>query len=168
MISLKKLSFLLVCILLVSSLTACNKNKFTANGFKNVDFSKEQKIHLVTKDFVYNVIVSYNEYGAFSLSFSDDAPEVLESLSVELINDSCKIKTRKSEQSLSVRLLTPEFFPLVLYKFFSVTDFSLVQWTFTEDKTACFFEQDILSKKVLFTVQKSVEETSQSYTVEIK
>ena len=165
---LKKLSFLLAGLFSVCVLASCNSTNFKTAGFKNVDFSKEQKIHVVTKDFAYNILVSYNSYGSFTMRFIDEAPETLKDVSVEFVNDACTIKTEYLEHTVSVDMLTMEFFPLVLYKFFSVTDFNSVQWEFNEAENICFFETSVSGKVVVFSASKALEAKEQIYMIEIK
>ncbi len=165
---LKKLSFLLACLFCICSFASCSGDKFKTAGFKNVDFSKEQRIHLVTKDFTYNILVSYNSYGCFAMRFIDEVPKTLENVSVELVNDICTIKTGDVKHSVSVDMLTPEFFPLVLFKFFSVTDFNSVQWEFNEAENTCFFEAQVSGKVIVFTAAKASDTEEQIYMIEIK
>lgn len=167
MTPLKKLSFLLACLLSVCAFTSCS-NSFKTAGFKNVDFSKEQRIHIVTKDFTYNILASYNSYGCFTMKFVDDTPETLKDVSIELVNDVCTIKTAHVKHSVSVDVLTAEFFPLVLYKFFSDTDFNSVQWEVYENENTCFFESQVSGRKVTFTAANSLEGEEQIYMIEIK
>ena len=149
-------------------LASCNSVSFKTAGFKNVDFSKEQKIHVVTKDFAYNVLASYNSYGRLTVSFVDEAPETLKDVSVEFINDVCTIKTGGLSHSISVDALSVEFFPLVLYRLFSATDFNSVQWESDLTEDTCFFETTVSGKKIVFSASRSLQNKEQVYMIEIK
>lgn len=149
-------------------LTSCDMNKLTKSDFQEVDFSQEQKIHIVTDENIYNIVVTFNENKEFNLHFSDEAPDVYKQLSVSVKGEICTVSDGEIIYEKPIEDFNNDFLPKIIYNFFSITDFSAVEYNYNEAEKTRFFETFCCGKTLIFTSQLSLDEKSQSFVIEIK
>lgn len=165
---LKRLSLLFSVLIFCSLFSSCKTEFLKQSKFKTIDFSEVQKVQLVNSDVVYNVLLSMNENGVVSFSFLEEAPVTLLNMNIKINNDICEIESEDIKFSTSINNFSNDFSPVIIYKFLTETDFQNAQFIFKSDENAYCLEKTVLGRRVVFTVQLSLDENSQSYMIEIK
>ncbi len=168
MSDLKRLSLLLLCLLFCFLFSSCKTEFLKQSNFKTVDFSEVQKVQLVTNDEIYNILLSKSDNGCVTITFIDEAPVTILDMNIKIKNDVCEIQSDDINFSTSINNFNNDFSPVIIYKFLIETDFSNEQFEFKSDDNAYFIVKTVLGKTVLFKVQLSLDELSQSYIIEIK
>ncbi len=133
-----------------------------------VDFSEVQKVQLVTNDEIYNILLSESDNGCVTINFTDEAPDILLDMNIKITNDICEIQSDDINFSTSINNFNNNFLPVVIYKFLIETDFCNEQFNFESEDNVYFLEKTVLGKKLIFKIQLSLDELSQSYIIEIK
>ena len=134
----------------------------------DVDFTKEQKIQLVTGGDIYNVTVIYDENGKLYFKYLDETSEALKNTSIEIIAGSCTLKNDGIEYTTTLDSFPDEFAPKILYMFFYTTDFEETEFLYDSEERVYTTEKEVFGKSVIFNVQFSLDETTQNYIIEIK
>lgn len=147
---------------------SCEMNKLTKSDFQEVDFSQEQKIHVVTNENIYNIVVTFSENKDFSLRFSDEAPDVYKQLSVSVNGGICTVSDGEITYEKPIEEFNNTFLPKIVYSFFEETDFSAVEYTYNETEKTRFFECFCCGKTLVFTAQLSLDSEAQNFVIEIK
>lgn len=150
------------------SLSSCKVNSFGISNFQDVNFKEPQKVQLVTEDAVYNVSVSFNEYGEFTLCFLEEVPIGLENLKINIKNDICNIENDDIIYTKNIDDFNNDFFPKLIYEFFRTTDFKNDEYVFNETEKSAFIERNVLEKKLVFTIQLSLDNDTQIYKIELR
>lgn len=164
----KRLSLLLCCSLFCFTLFSCKAELTKSNKLKTIDFSEVQRVQLVTKDEIYNILLSENKNGCVNISFLEEAPATLLNMSVKIYDGICELQSDETSFSVSINNFNNNFSPLIIYKFLLSTDFQNEQFEFNTDDNSYFLEKTVLGRTVKFTVAPSLDELSQSYMIEIK
>lgn len=89
-------------------------------------------------------------------------------MSIKITNDFCEIQSDDISFSTSINNFSNNFLPVIIYKFLMETDFTNEQFEFKCDENLYVIEKTVLGKTVVFKVQLSLDESSQSYIIEIK
>lgn len=89
-------------------------------------------------------------------------------MSIKITNDFCEIQSDDISFSTSINNFSNNFLPVIIYKFLMETDFTNEQFEFKCDENLYVIEKTVLGKTVTFKVQLSLDESSQSYIIEIK
>lgn len=168
MSNLKRLSLLLLCLVFCILFSSCKTEFLKQNNFKTVDFSEVQKVQLVTNDEIYNILLSKSANGCVTITFTDEAPVTILDMNIKIKNDVCEIQSDDINFSTGINNFNNDFSPVIIYKFLIETDFANEQFNFETGDSVCFLEKSVLGKTVLFKVQLSLDELSQSYIIEIK
>ncbi len=168
MINLKRLSLLLLCLVFCFLFSSCKTELFKQNNFKTIDFSEVQKVQLVANNEIYNILLSKSDNGGVNITFTDEAPDTLLCMNIKITNDVCEIQSDDINFSTSINNFNNNFSPVVIYKFLIETDFYNEQFNFENEDNVYFFKKNVLGKTVVFKVQLSLDESSQSYIIEIK
>ena len=166
--TIKKLSLILLCIILSAFSVSCSKTTFNKSNFQDVNFTEQQKVQLVTNDSVYNILVSLNENNEFTLTFLDEAPEIYKNISVEIKNDICIISSDGILYEKNINEFNNLFLPKIIYIFLSETDFKTATFICNEAEKSYYLEKSVCEKTVVFTVQLSLDESTQNYILEIR
>ena len=168
MSNLKRLSLLLLCLVFCFLFSSCKTELFKQNNFKTIDFSEVQKVQLVANNEIYNILLSKSDNGGVNITFTDEAPDTLLCMNIKITNDVCEIQSDDINFSTSINNFNNNFSLAVIYKFLIETDFANEQFNSESGDNACFLEKTVLGKTVIFKVQLSLDESSQSYIIEIK
>ena len=168
MSALKRVLLISLCFLICVLFTSCESDALKTSDFKKVDFKKEQKVQLVTNNEVYNILVSISEAGCFAMRFSEEAPKTLDDMKIKITNENCERESTGIKYSTSINNFSSDFFPRIIYAFFNETDFENADFTLNEEENSCFLEKIVSGKKVIFTIQLSLDKTSQNYIIEIR
>ncbi len=89
-------------------------------------------------------------------------------MNVKINNDVCELQSEDINFSTSINNFNNDFLPVIIYKFLLETDFANEQFNYERAGNVYFIEKIVLGKTVVFTVQLSLDESSQSYMIEIK
>lgn len=168
MITLKRLLLLFVSLIILCVFVSCKAQFLKTEKLRIPDFSEVQKVQLVTNDKVYNIMLSHSEKGNTNITFVDDAPETLLRMKVKIHNDVCDLTSDDINFSANINNFSNDFLPLIIYKFLVETDFQNEQFNFNSEDDFYFIEKCVLGKTVIFNIQLSLTEDSQSYLIEIK
>ena len=98
----KRISLLLLCILFSLTFFSCKAELLKNDKLKTIDFSEVQKVQLVTKDEVFNILLSKNENGCVNISFLEEAPVTLLNMNVKIFGDVCELKSDDINYSTSI------------------------------------------------------------------
>lgn len=133
-----------------------------------MNFTEQQKVQLVTSDNVYNILVSLSENNEFTLTFLDEAPLIYKNISVEIKNNICKVSSEDIVYEKNINEFNNDFLPKIIYIFLSETDFKTAEFMYNEADKSCYLEKTVCEKTVVFTVQLSLDESTQNYILEIR
>lgn len=164
----KRLLLISICLFGCFLLTACKVNELNKNDFQEVKFTEKQKLQVVTNDEVYNTFVLFNQNNDFSFCFSDEAPQTYKNILVEVKNNICVISNDGISYEKNINDFHNDFSPKIIYLFFSQTDFKNVDFSYNESEKSCCFEKVICDKTVVFTIQLSLDNSTQNYILEIR
>lgn len=165
---LKRISFLFVVFFICFVFSSCKSELLKSNNLRTIDFSETQKVQVVTNDEIYNINLLKNENGCVNISFLEEAPVTLLNMNVKINNDVCELQSEDINFSTSINNFNNDFLPVIIYKFLLETDFANEQFNYERAGNVYFIEKIVLGKTVVFTVQLSLDESSQSYMIEIK
>ena len=154
-----------MCLLVT---TSCNSFFNNTSDFKEVDFTNGQKIQLVTGEDVYNLFVSFNENGEFTLKYLPETSEILENITVTVKGDNVEISSVELEFSKNINEFNNSFAPKIIYMFFKNTDLKTENFVFDNSKNSKTLTKNILEKTVDFTVTLAKDEPSQVYLLKIR
>lgn len=154
-----------MCLLVTSS---CNSFLNSTSDFKEVDFTNGQKIQLVMGEDVYNLFVSFNENGEFTLKYLSETSEILANTTVTIKGDNAEISSAELEFSKNINEFNNLFVPKIIYIFFKNTDFKTGNFTFDNSKNSKTLTKNVLEKTVDFTVTLTENKQSQVYLLEIR
>ena len=124
---------MLMCLLVT---TSCSSFFYNTSDFKEVDFTNGQKIQLVTGEDVYNLFVSFNENGEFTLKYLQEASEILKNTTVTIKGDNVEISSVELEFSKNINEFNNSFAPKIIYMFFKNTDFKTETFTFDKSENS--------------------------------
>ena len=158
----------MLCGVVGFSFVSCNSDSLKKSSFQEVNFKEKQKVQLVTNDDVYNILVSFNDVGEFQMQFLEDAPEIYKDLNINIKNEVCVIESTGLKFTKNINEFNNDFFPKIIYHFFIITDFMNEDYVYDDVEKCAFLEKNILEKKVVFTMQLSLNNTPQIYKIEIK
>jgi len=166
--ALKRVLLVSLCFLICVFFSSCEADALKISDFKKVDFSKEQKVQLVTNDDVYNILVTISGDGCFLMRFSEEVPETLADMKIKILNENCEIESTDIKYSASINNFSSDFFPRIIYEFFNGTDFTDAEFSLNEAEKSCFLEKIVSGKRVIFTIQLSLDKSTQNYIIEIR
>lgn len=146
----------------------CNKQTLKKSDFQEVDFTEKQKIQVVIKNEIYNVMVSFNENNEFTFVFLDEAPVTYKNLLVEVKNDICTVTGNGLVFEKNINEFNNDFLPKIIYIFLCETDFNNADFTYNVSEKSCLTEKTVCEKTIVFTVQLSLDDTTQNYTLEVR
>lgn len=153
----------LLCFLLCSC-----KTSLTTNDFQEVNFNEKKNIQLVVEENIYNFLVSFDMNNKFTLSFLDEAPKGLEDLYIEIENDICTVFFKDLKYSKNINEFNNDFLPKIIYLFLKNTDFKNENFTYNDSEKTATLEKIVHEKTVVFTVQLSLDNTTQIYKIELR
>lgn len=154
-----------MCLLVTSS---CNSFLNSTSDFKEVDFTNGQKIQLVMGEEVYNLFISFNENGEFTLKYLPEASEILKNITVTIKGDNAEISSAELEFSKNINEFNNSFAPKIIYMFFKNTDFKTENFVFDNSENSKSLTKNILEKTVDFTVTLTNDKQSQIYLLKIR
>ena len=154
-----------MCLLVTSS---CNSFLNSTSDFKEVDFTNGQKIQLVTGENVYNLFVSFNENGEFTLKYLPETSEILENITVTVKGDNAEISTGELRFSKNIYEFNNSFAPKIIYVFFKNTDLKIENFVFDNSKNSKTITKNVLEKTVDFTVTLTEDKQTQVYLLKIR
>lgn len=146
----------------------CNKQTLKKSDFQEVDFTEKQKIQVVIKNEIYNVMVSFNEDNEFTFIFLDEAPVTYKNLLVEVKNNICKVTGNGLVFEKNINEFNNDFLPKIIYIFLCETDFNNADFIYNVSEKSCLTEKMVCEKNIVFTVQLSLDGTTQNYTLEVR
>ncbi len=150
-------------------LSSSCKNAFSGTGdFQEVDFKDGQKVLLVMGDEVYNLFITFDENGEFTLKYLPEALEMLLKTTVTVNGEQAKIVFDGLEFTKNINDFNNSFVPEVVYFFFKNTSFEKENFIFDNEENTMILTTNILEKNVVFTVQLTQDMQSQIYLLEIR
>jgi hypothetical protein len=154
-----------MCLLVT---TSCNSFFNNTSDFKEVDFTNGQKIQLVMGEEVYNLFISFNENGEFTLKYLPEASEILKNITVTIKGDNAEISSAELEFSKNINEFNNSFAPKIIYMFLKNTDFKTENFVFDNSENSKSLTKNILEKTVDFTVTLTNDKQSQIYLLKIR
>lgn len=160
---------MLLTIAFIFNLNSCKALNISESvKLQDVDFSKLQKLQVVTKDNVFNTNVSFSSEEGLYLELLDETPDALKNTKIIIQNGECVILNNTLSFENALDSFNNNFFPKILYYFFSEIDLKNDKLSINKNNGVSYIKKTVLEKTVIFSVELSLNNKSQSYILEIR